>query len=329
MAIGTGAEIVVIGAGVAGSAAALAVARGNRDVMLIDGLSERRPEHGETLPSEAKHILLDLGRWEGFAALRSRPCLANRSVWGGDRLHTWEQLRNPHGNGWYIERHRLEGMLRDAAVDAGARLVPASVRRVQRRAGAVRLFLDDATEVDARSIVDATGRSAAGARRLGARRVLHDRLIGLAWRHEAELDQATLVESVPEGWWFSAPTAAGMIVILFGDADLVDWRSASHRYPELLDQAPHTRARVAAAGPMDGPTLVSASTSVLRPTRGPGWIAVGDAAATYDPLASYGILHSLITGWEAAAASWAYRTARAATPPCASSTCVSSGTAIP
>jgi flavin-dependent dehydrogenase len=223
-------------------------------------------------------------------------------VWGGDRLHTWEQLRNPHGNGWYIERHRLEAMLRDAAVDAGARLVPASVRRVQRRAGAVRLFLDDATEVDARSIVDATGRSAAGARRLGARRVQHDRLIGLAWRHEAEPDQASLVESVPEGWWFSAPTAAGMIVILFGDADLVDWRSASHRYPELLDQAPHTRARVAAAGPMDGPTLVSASTSVLRPTRGPGWIAVGDAAATYDPLASYGILHSLITGWEAAAA---------------------------
>lgn len=291
----------MVGAGVAGSTAALVAARDDRDVLLIDRPAGRRREHGETLPAEAGQVLRELGRWPAFAALRSRACWANRSVWGSGRLHTWEQLGNPYGSGWHVERYRVEAMLRGAALGAGARLVVGSVCRVQRQDRVVRLVLDDGTEIDAPFVVDATGRPALVARLLGARRVRHDRLVGMAWQHEGDADPSTLVEAVPDGWWFSAPTATGVIAIFFGDADLVDWRSAARRYSELLDRAPHTRARVATAGHPASPTLVSASTSILRPVVGSGWIAVGDAAATYDPLASQGILHGLVTGQEAAA----------------------------
>ena len=174
-------EIAVIGAGVAGSSAALAAARLGRHVVLIDRDGGGRPEHGETLLPEAKRILLGLDAWEAFAALRSRPCRANRSAWGSDRLHTWDQFNSPHGYGWHVQRHRLEAMLRDAAVAAGAQLVRARVRDVRRTDRDWRLSLDDGALLSANSIVDATGRRAVLARRLGARRVQYDRLLGVAW----------------------------------------------------------------------------------------------------------------------------------------------------
>ena len=77
-----------------------------------------------------------------------------------------------------------------------------------------------------------------------------------------------------------------MIAILFSDTDILDWRTVQTRPRELLAYAPHTRARIAASGPAGPPTMVTASTSLLHPISGPGWIAVGDAATTYDPLAA-------------------------------------------
>jgi flavin-dependent dehydrogenase len=206
-------------------------------------------------------------------------------------------LFDPGGCGWFVERWRLAAGLREAAVAAGARLRRAWVRGVvpgDRRAPG--LVLDDGAAVRPGWVVDASGRRAVGGRRLGARRVQHDRLVGLCRRYDADPDPATLVEAVPDGWWFSAPVATGLITIRFGDADLTDWRRADD------DPPPHTRARVAAAGRAERPVLVAASTSRLRPITGPRWVAVGDAAATPDPLSSSGLLHGLSSARAAVAA---------------------------
>jgi flavin-dependent dehydrogenase len=294
----TGAHVVVIGTGVAGSTAALVAAQGDQDVVLIDRPGSRRAEHGETLPPEAKQILLELGIWEAFERLRFRPCWANRSVWGSDRLHTWDQLYHPYGSGWHVERHRLERMLRDAAIEAGARLVTGPAVGVHRDGRAIRVVLDGGAVIEAGFVVDGTGRSAMAGRQLGAERVQYDHLIGLVRHYDVPAEPSTLVEAVPDGWWYSAPTATGLIVIMFGDADLIDWR----RDPaKRLAAAPNTMARIAATDPLGEPALLAASTSMLHPLHANDWVAVGDAAATYDPLGSYGLLHGLVTGWEAIA----------------------------
>lgn len=73
----------------------------------------------------------------------------------------------------------------------------------------------------------------------------------------------------------------------------------------LLSQAPNTRARLVAgntgAGSIhaQGPlTIRAAHTQLLEPTTEGPWLAVGDAAASFDPLTSLGIgfaLHSAAT----------------------------------
>ena len=46
----------------------------------------------------------------------------------------------------------------------------------------------------------------------------------------------------------------------------------------------------------------AASGGYLEPAAGPGWIAAGDAAQSYDPLASQGLFNALYTGLAAAEA---------------------------
>jgi flavin-dependent dehydrogenase len=48
------------------------------------------------------------------------------------------------------------------------------------------------------------------------------------------------------------------------------------------------------------PKYLSASGSCLTPAAGVNWLAVGDAALTYDPISSQGIFSALYTGLRAA-----------------------------
>src|SRR5207247_2461927 len=66
-------------------------------------------------------------------------------------------------------------------------------------------------EIHARVLVDATGRAAAVARRLGARRLCHDRLVcayAVLDGERAE-DGRSLVESCRDGWWYATPLPGG------------------------------------------------------------------------------------------------------------------------
>lgn len=66
--------------------------------------------------------------------------------------------------------------------------------------------------------MDASGRPAALARRLGADRRKHDRLVAVFASVRAsavDADARTLVEAVPEGWWYTARVPGGRRVVAF------------------------------------------------------------------------------------------------------------------
>src|SRR5262249_43554093 len=87
------------------------------------------------------------------------------------------------------------------------------------------------------------------------------------------------------------------------DADLHDPHRARDGFAALLAAAPRTHARFTGhAAALDGaPRFVGAGSGWLEPVHGPGWIAVGDAALTYDPISAHGLTLALRTGVAAAA----------------------------
>jgi flavin-dependent dehydrogenase len=159
----------------------------------------------------------------------------------------------------------------------------------------------DGEVLQADFVADASGRTAHLARHLGAARVRYDRLVGacaLLTSAAPDVDTYTLVEAVPDGWWYSALLADGRLAVAFmTDGDLLDrgaWRT-------LLAQTGATRARVGGHGYAldDRPRVVPAETSRLDTIAGEGWLALGDAAAAYDPLSSHGISSAMGSGFYA------------------------------
>jgi flavin-dependent dehydrogenase len=157
-------------------------------------------------------------------------------------------------------------------------------------------------------LVDATGRSASPARHLAGHRLVYDRLIGLvgfvpAGGHTS--DCRTLIEAVEWGWWYSAPLPDGRQIGAFmTDADLLPTGADScvAFWRDQLQQSAHVRARVGHGACSASPHVVAACSARSPIAAGDDWIAVGDAAAAFDPLSSQGVSWALESGVEAARA---------------------------
>ena len=308
-------DVAVVGGGPAGAAAALTLARLGRRVLLADSPAGHAVgfKVGESLPPAARPILHALGVWDALLADGHLPSYGNASVWGSETVASTDFLFSPYGPGWHLDRGRFDGRLRRAAEEAGADLWRAAVR--VRRAGGGGAV--DAGGPPARCdwVIDASGRRAAVARRQGTARSADDRLICAYARFRPadtpDPDARTLIEAAADGWWYTAPVPGrGRVVAYLTDADLAPPRLARSPAAFLA-----LLAGTAAVGPLlaargyrpDSPlAAASAHSGRLDPPAGPGWVAVGDAALSLDPLSSQGILSALRTGVGGAEAAHAH-----------------------
>lgn len=336
-------EVLIVGGGPAGAAAAIALASAGRRVLLVDAEGAGRATAGglavgEALPPAARPLLRDLGVLAAVEAGGHLPCVGNVSVWGAPTPVTRDFLRHPHGPGWHLDRARFDASLRRAAaagaeVRCGARVVavereggggdperPEPGRAAERErpvaaAWRARLRGADGAErsIRCRWLIDASGRAGVVARRLGAIRRRDERLVAFVARIRPtagageDRDDRTWIEAVAGGWWYSARVPGGDRIVAFHtDPDLAD-RTALRTAAGLaagLAQAPALATLLAAHGyrPTGRPRGVDAGGARLDPAAGPGWLAVGDAAVSVDPLSSQGLLNALYTGLRGAQA---------------------------
>lgn len=309
-------EVVIVGGGPAGAAAALALARAGHRPLLIERQGSPAFKIGEALPPAARPLLRDLGVLDRFAGDGHLPCYGNLSAWGSPSLQGADFIYDPNGHGWHLDRPRFDRSLREAAREAGALLAAASVRRISPAPEPLRwrLLLQEAgaeREICCRWLIDAAGRRAAVARSRGACRRHDDRLVAFFMVFaagdavpEGDRDARTLIEAAPDGWWYTALVPGGRRVIAcLTDADLAVPLSLRERrgFLRLLETTQHVRESLRAGGylPCAGPTGAPAAGSCLDRFTGEGWLAAGDAALSFDPLSSQGILTALYTGMKA------------------------------
>ena len=273
------------------------------------------PRVGEHLTPDTQPLLESLGLWERFRAGSHRPSTGVSAAWGSDRLNQLDYLFSIYGTGWNLDRAQFDLMLADAAVAAGteliigARLVSLEQSDERWRARMVGGARGD-ERLRARFLVDATGRAAAVARRLGSERRVIDELLALcAWLSPGpSTDRETerlLVEAVDAGWWYAAGLPGGRRVAVFlSDRDFLPHGAAAARlaWTQGLARARHVQALLDGCDSPETFRLRAANSYILEPLTGPRWLAVGDAASALDPLSSMGILKSLLSGMRAASA---------------------------
>ncbi|QEL55968.1 NAD(P)/FAD-dependent oxidoreductase [Chromobacterium paludis] len=300
-------DALIVGAGPAGSATALALQRQGVETLLIDRPLAQPFRVGESATPDVAGLLERLGVRHDLT--RHSPYHGNLALWGADTPQLDHFLFRGRGHGWHLDRAAFDSLLRQEAMASGVTVLGDSgVDAIEPAAGGgwkARVRSLGAVLVGA--AIDAGGRRSPLASRLGVPRRKLDNLVALACHAPAngELSGYSLVESAPYGWWYAAALPDGRAMsMLMTDRDLaralrLDQAGpflAAWRDSRLLAQ------RLPPPDSASAPRAFAAHSGCAARAAGPGWLCVGDALMGLDPLTSSGISGALSDALAAAPA---------------------------
>lgn len=196
-------DALIMGAGPAGCAAAARLTRDGAKVALVHRPSaNQRPS--ESLPGAAARVLASAGL-DPVDGLTEGLCGGTLSEWGSDQLVASDALASPDGPGWWIDRNRFDSELRRRCVGLGITLLKRRTHDLRRRGRGWIAGTAAGLDVSARWVIDATGRTAAVARRLGAIRRTGPPWVAGHARTTTPREQPPariFLEAESNGWWY-------------------------------------------------------------------------------------------------------------------------------
>lgn len=302
-----GYDVIVVGAGPAGSLAALVLAAAGARVGLVDKAGVGRDKAcGDLIGPRGVRLLDDLGL--SVAGARRAGDMIVTGPSGRRVLLPARPGRTYPGHGILVPRARFDALLRGAALDAGAVDIPARVTSVD----GGRVALDDGGSVEADFVIGADGATSITARTAGL--VDPSRVLwGFAVRGYIDADVSLPIialwndhrrRGLPGyGWLFPGPEGANLGLGLGLGHSRLHGRRAQQQLDAfcahlvrigVLETAPVSHARQLGGWLKMG--LVG-----TRPASG-NVLLVGDAAGLVNPLQGEGIAQALESGRAAALA---------------------------
>lgn len=283
-------DVLIVGAGPAGSAAAIACASNGLKVVLCERERFPRERVGEALHPGVESLLAQLGAVERLAAVIGARFEGAEIDWAGDRRFV------PFGSdadgpwrGFQVRRSAFDAMLLERAREVGVDVRnPCSglepIVEDRRVVGAT----TEAGPVRSRLVIDGSGPS----------RWLQRKLDLPSREHSPKL-------VVRYGYVRGEHPARDANPAVHGDATGWTWiaRVEPQRYQWVrLDLSEVERGRdwrpdaLAALSP-EGPSKGAEMGWRISTAAGPGWMLVGDAVAMLDPTSSHGVLKALMSGF--------------------------------
>lgn len=294
--------------------AAVELARLGIAVTLVEKEDFVGPCIGEHIGPTTVQRLRTMGLADAVDPTQHFACSGIDAWWGSSTPNHNDYLLHPVGFGLNLSRPRFDALLAGLCATRGARtLAPARVVRTTPTPRGWDLeiaFRDTLVREQPEYVIDASGRSVAFARTQGAASSATEKQVaiiaiasGIANTQSASARVA--IEATKNGWWYFAAVAkARCVCMLVTDPRIYarSGRTLHDWWRSELDDAAQIHRRYAAYPRTDAFLVRSAQSRRLDKLHGPRWVAIGDAAMTFDPLSSQGIAKAVEQGAAVASA---------------------------
>ncbi|MFK7948452.1 MAG: NAD(P)/FAD-dependent oxidoreductase [Saprospiraceae bacterium] len=304
-------DIIIVGAGPAGCASAITLAQHGLNVGLVDEINPHKPKVGESIPSAIKRLLTQLGINNINTILNDdeyKPCVTNASAWGSEHWQYQDAILNPEGNGWHIDRNAFDAALYQYTIRNGVIPIKNQVKNVIDNDNYYTINLknntnENKTVLNTKWIIDATGRSSKVGRSLGFHKEkLSEQMAVIAWiKTDKDKDFATRIKSVQNGWWYTALLPNQRRIAAFHGLveDVQQLVHNSDRFTNLFNSANLIKSTINNTQIINRVEGRNANFGKLNVIANHRFLAVGDAAISFDPLAAQGIFFALYSGIKA------------------------------
>jgi flavin-dependent dehydrogenase len=311
-------KVIVIGGGPAGSAVSIVLRKEGLDVTRISKPFEDQFKVGESLPAAALRLIRKLG-FKNIAELLNGnyylECLTTLSSWNSDDWSYKDSIMNPEGNGWQIDRIAFENALTNECMKLGTVIINGTLNNIAEDISSVAQnrymikFHNAKTEkienIYGDWIIDATGRNFSSAKYLDIGRRRFDRQIAIVcWVRSPDnaVENSIRIKSTCGGWWYSTCLPHGKRVIVFHGLGkkIVTLMKDPLKFVQACNESRLLDSKINPEDLLSKPFVTSANVSKAEKCAKDYWLAVGDAALSFDPLSSQGIFFALYTGIKAA-----------------------------
>ncbi|MBT9318008.1 NAD(P)/FAD-dependent oxidoreductase [Leptothoe spongobia] len=290
-------DAAIIGAGPAGCAAAITLARKNLHVLLIEASEFPRHRPGESLHPGVEPIFEALGIASEVNAKGFIRHAGHRIIWDQEILGRTEKFGKDEHHEWYgyqAWRPELDQILLQQAKACGVTVwQPCRVRDIHLEGAELVGLNTERGAVRARYFLDASGRSQWLLHKLGLHSLKYSPKFRVRYGYvtcPAAVDafETPLMHRDPDGWTWIARVRENRCAWVRMRFDGVDpgsvWR------PPLLEN-------FEAIGSSKGEDM---TWRIGEKLAGENWFLMGDAAAVLDPASSHGVLRALMSGMQVA-----------------------------
>lgn len=315
MALHFDTDVLIVGGGPAGAATALSLLTySDLNVLIIENSAFDTIRVGEQVNPSLFDLLtyLKVGK-EDFEEGSFVRGYNSQAAWGNSRIHSRDSIFSTQEESYQLDREKFDLMLLSEASKRGSDIIPRAkcIDFKQTEDNHWCISVKHQTEGDfsvtAKYLVDATGRLSNVGRKLGMTIRQHDQLMAvgafLHFDNTTVLKQDILLETVAEGWWYCAtlPNQV-MVATLFTDADIVKEKrlQKAENWNQLLANTVYAKNKVNQASAFGSPWVKAAFSKITDATTRKNFIAVGDAAASFDPVSSMGIGFAISSACHAA-----------------------------
>ncbi len=301
-------DVLVVGAGPAGSAAAAALAGAGRDVLLVESHAHPRPKAcAEYASPRIVEELAMLGLPDDAWRPDALPLTGMRVVRGPDAVHMGYRDAAGPRTSWGLDRQKFDAALAAHAVACGARVMERTAFEDAHWRGGTG---GTGGQVIGAGLRTASGRlmvrcrwliGADGARSRVSQRVARERgggwinRLGLVAHYEGvpELDDHGEMH-VARDWYVGlAPLSGGRLNVGMALPLDGDKRPAEARFQAAIDGIPAVADRLRGSRRLTPIRGASPIGHHVAGVAGPGWMLVGDAAGFIDPFTGEGIYRAL------------------------------------